>query len=370
MKNKKLYGSCLALLSLVSCIQDEPLCPEAEITAFSIPSQIAFSDPVINQGTNTIEVFVKENADLTRIAPSLEVNENSTLSPESGTYQDFSDPVVYTVTAEDRVHTRAYTVNILPMTSDIFTPLMKTFPFNHWVENPTLHYEYPVQQLESGATFNLFSSSNQGVSLYQQFPDPQQYPTHSVEYHGGKAVELITKKGPGDILGLQYIPIIAGSLFTGKMNLLNALENPRKATEMGQPFNQLPKRLKGWYKYKAGSGDYIGSDGKPQPGRPDSCALYAVFYKTDETLKTLDGTNILTHDNIVSIAMLPDRSSTSGDDLVAFDIPFENTGRQDVDFSKNTYKLALVLSSSFYGDLYEGTPGSTLVVDNVEIVTE
>ena len=37
------------LLALSSCIQDEPLCPEAEITSFTLPEAILFSEqPVIN----------------------------------------------------------------------------------------------------------------------------------------------------------------------------------------------------------------------------------------------------------------------------------------------------------------------------------
>lgn len=370
MKNKILILCNVALLTFNSCIKDEPLCPEAEITSFSIPEKIAFSTPVINQGTNTIEVFVNEDTDLTNITPTLEVNDKSTLSPASGTAQDFTDPVIYTVTAEDGIHTREYTVNIIPMTDDVFTPLMKKFNFNNWQTNSTLNYEYPIQQLDNGTTFNIFSSSNQGVSLYQQFGDPSLYPTHSIELNGGKAAEIITKEGPGSILGLQYIPVIAGSLFTGTMNLLNALANPLTATEMGQPFNQKPVTLKGYYNYKSGSGSYIERDGKVNPSRKDSCAIYAVFYKIDDNLKTLDGTNIMTHKNIVSMAMLPDRSSTPGEEMIPFEIPFVKKNDIEVDFSKYSYKLALVFSSSFYGDRYEGTPGSKLIVDDVEIVTE
>ena len=102
----------------------------------------------------------------------------------------------------------------------------------------------------------------------------------------------------------------------------------------------------------------------------DSCAVYAVFYKIDDTLETLDGTNIHDHPNIISVAMLPDRSSTEGDELVPFDIPFVRQSEEEVDFTRNEYKLAIVLSSSYWGDLYEGTPGSQLIVDDVNIITQ
>ena len=41
-----------------------------------------------------------------------------------------------------------------------------------------------------------------------------------------------------------------------------------------------------------------------------------------------------------------------------------------IDFSKHEYKLAVVFSSSFWGDRYEGTPGSELIVDDAKIITE
>lgn len=181
---------------------------------------------------------------------------------------------------------------------------------------------------------------------------------------------MITKEGPGSILGIQYIPIVAGSLYTGKMNLLNALKDPLTATQMGQPFNQIPVRFTGYYKYKAGTGDYIGSDGNPKPGVKDSCAIYAVFYRIDEYLQVLDGTNVHNHPNIILQAMLPDRSSTDGEELHAFDIEFKRLNDEVIDFSKHEYKLAVVFSSSFWGDRYEGTPGSELIVDDAKIITE
>ena len=60
-------------IGLTSCIQDEPLCPEAEIESFTLPSELLFSDPVINQGQNTIQVLLNKKADLTALAPEVTV---------------------------------------------------------------------------------------------------------------------------------------------------------------------------------------------------------------------------------------------------------------------------------------------------------
>lgn len=58
-------------VGLTSCIQDEPLCPEAEIESFTLPAEILFSDPVINQGQNTIQVLLNPNTDRSALAPQI-----------------------------------------------------------------------------------------------------------------------------------------------------------------------------------------------------------------------------------------------------------------------------------------------------------
>ncbi|MEG1543128.1 MAG: PCMD domain-containing protein [Tannerellaceae bacterium] len=369
MKTGYISACLLTMLVLCSsCIQDEPLNPESDILSFSIPSNIAFSEAMINQSANTITVFVKENADLSQVTATVTTNETSVVSPQSNATVDFTKPVIYTVTAEDKVHTRDYTVTLIPMTKDVFTSLMLKFNFDTWTVS-SQNYATPHQVLDL-VKFNIFSTSNEGVSLYQQLATPALFPTHPIQRNGGFAAEMVTQKGPGNILNIQYIPVIAGCVFTGTMNLLNALKDPLTATQMGQAFFQKPLRMKGLYNYKAGTGDYIGPDGKVKPGVKDSCAIYAVFYKTDDQVKILDGTNIRSHQNVVSLAMMPNRSSTPGNELVPFDIPFLPVNPIEIDFHKYTYKLALIFSSSFWGDRYEGVYGSKLIIDDVEIETE
>lgn len=134
-------------IGLTSCIQDEPLCPEAEIESFTLPSELLFSDPVINQGQNTIQVLLNKKADLTALAPEVTVNEFSTVSPASGETVDFTNPVTYRVTAQDGIHTRDYKVQMIVMDDeDVYTSLMKNFEFSYWEENSSFHYATPVQK--------------------------------------------------------------------------------------------------------------------------------------------------------------------------------------------------------------------------------
>lgn len=134
-------------IGLTSCIQDEPLCPEAEIESFTLPSELLFSDPVINQGQNTIQVLLNKKADLTALAPEVTVNEFSTVSPASGETVDFTNPVTYRVTAQDGIHTRDYKVQMIVMDDeDVYTSLMKNFEFSYWEENSSFHYQRPYKR--------------------------------------------------------------------------------------------------------------------------------------------------------------------------------------------------------------------------------
>ena len=133
-------------IGLTSCIQDEPLCPEAEIESFTLPSELLFSDPVINQGQNTIQVLLNKKADLTALAPEVTVNEFSTVSPASGETVDFTNPVTYRVTAQDGIHTRDYKVQMIVMDDEeVYTSPMKNFEFSDWEENKKYHYVTPIQ---------------------------------------------------------------------------------------------------------------------------------------------------------------------------------------------------------------------------------
>ena len=77
-----------------------------EITSFTLPGQIG--DTEID-GTS-ISITMPYDADLTSLTPTI-THTGVSISPASGTAQNFSNPVTYTVTAEDS-STQAYTVTV------------------------------------------------------------------------------------------------------------------------------------------------------------------------------------------------------------------------------------------------------------------
>lgn len=366
MRTKWLYISILLVLLCISCIQDEPLNPEADILSFSLPDHVVLTEATINQ--TSISINVRKNADLTALIPIIEITEGATINPSPELPQDFSRPVSYVVTAADGVHNRQYTVQTI-------TASFVNYDFENWkILNDQYAYETPLDYDEEGKEVQLWDSSNKGIVMYRPHLTTKEFPVCATisAYAGRYAAELQTQEGPGNVLNIIYIPVVAGSLFTGKFDLIGALANPLLGTQFGQPFYEKPITFRGAYTYKAGPGDYIDPQGKPRPEMRDSCAVYSVLYRSDKDLDRLDGTNVLTHPNIVALAMLPPemRAGSEGEGFNSFEVPFEYKPGVELDFEKYSYKLAIVFSSSFYGDRYEGTPGSHLVVDDIRIITE
>ena len=80
-----------------------------QIISFSVPQ--ATTPVVIGQGIITFEVA--DGTDVSGLVPSITVSENATISPESGVARNFSQPVTYTVTAENRTTVQVWTVSLV-----------------------------------------------------------------------------------------------------------------------------------------------------------------------------------------------------------------------------------------------------------------
>ena len=65
----------------------------------------------INQDTKTITVYVPATVDIKNLIPTITYSENATITPSSGTVQDFTSPVTYTVRNNSAEST--YTVTVI-----------------------------------------------------------------------------------------------------------------------------------------------------------------------------------------------------------------------------------------------------------------
>ncbi|WP_460974423.1 RCC1 domain-containing protein [Spirosoma knui] len=82
-------------------VEQAPKSSEKQITAFSFATLNPVVQASIDQTTHKITATVPASTDITKLVPTLTVSSKATVSPASGVAQNFTNPVSYTVTAED-----------------------------------------------------------------------------------------------------------------------------------------------------------------------------------------------------------------------------------------------------------------------------
>ena len=100
---KKIYALCLLLLA-VGCKKDDseslPLNAEKDILSFVFTLEDKPYTALI-KGTD-ITVSLPEDTPVEALSPTITISKGATLSPNTGVAQDFTKPVNYTVTAQDK----------------------------------------------------------------------------------------------------------------------------------------------------------------------------------------------------------------------------------------------------------------------------
>lgn len=109
------FAVFMLLTTLASCNNDEsdPATKNSSktISSFSLGSLNPSVAAVIDESAKTIKADLPSGNDLTKLTPTITVSDKATVSPASGVVQDFTKPVVYTVTSEDG-STQIYTVTL------------------------------------------------------------------------------------------------------------------------------------------------------------------------------------------------------------------------------------------------------------------
>ena len=361
---------------LTSCFKEEPLNAECDIEYAYLHSddpeatfyQLTDSLVEVYSTDNVIEFGVKEDVDLTALAPEFVITEGATIEPASGSVHDFSDnkPVSYTVTSQDGKWSRTYMVYINHRIRTIDE--IPTLSFENSMLDTSQRYAVWYETAADGYEINAWATGNPGFAITAGDAAPSEYPSSVLEEgYEGRGVRLITR-ATGTLGALFGMPIAAGNLFTGTFNTLDALGSATKATRFGTPVSQRPLSFSGYYKYTPGE-EVTGEDNKPIPGKIDAGDIYAILYRnTDSEGKafTLDGDNVKTSDQIVATAIIDEVKPTK--EWTPFDINFTYKEQLDEQILRNYgYSLAIVFSSSINGAYFEGAVGSTLCIDEVKV---
>ena len=375
MNYKPLLYAFLMGSTTISCIREEAPNAEADITSCTLPENILAQDTIdvdvsYNESLNAYPIYVqvKKGTDCTQLAPTFTLTPGASIEPASGSTQDFTSPVRYTVTSEDGQWHRTYSISIEE-------EKVKEIPTVFHFESTKEENGYYVFYETDGDQEMTWASGNGGFRLAITNADKSEYPTTLEETgYSGKCAKLVTRT-TGSLGGMVGMPIAAGNLFIGKFILSDALSNSLKATKLGTTFYHKPLKLKGYYKYTPGKEFY--TDGA-YTDRVDQFDIYAIFYENKDgqgQSVMLDGTLPLAnyvHPNLVALARF------NGTQVHGSWQPFEMTFDYDryqktVDTDRlyaGDYNISIVISSSKDGATFEGAPGSTLWIDELSIIYE
>jgi len=189
-----------------------------------------------------------------------------------------------------------------------------------WITYP--NYESPEPE-------GVWTSANKVRDLKPELYPELLFKTDDA-YSGNYAAKMVSDSVP-------YLPLLTGSLSTGVFTV--DLENPLESMISGVPYKSKPIRFQGYYKY-------MGVEG-------DSC----------EIRTTLSRWNVAEHKkDIIGQAVFRTTDTISVYTYFDLEIIYYMTGDPDT--------MDMVFAASAGGELFKGGIGSTLFVDDFNLVFE
>ena len=216
--------------------------------------------------------------------------------------------------------------------------------FEEWSEDGKVMNPWP-----SGGT-SFWGTGNPGAAAYIG-----NLTTSTNESVSGNAAKLESKDA--------FIKLGAGNIFTGDF----ALDGTNGVLNVGRSFTSRPVSLRFHYKYTSVTIDKIGQDVgdlSNLKGRPDSCQVYIALSDKPYVLKTKPSERTLFDPNDAGvIAYGQFTSGQSSDSYQQLTIPLEYRSVDRV-----PKYIIVVASASKYGDYFIGGVGSTLWLDEMELI--
>ncbi len=356
---KKYISICFVLLVAFACIEEDffGLSGAGNIISLTVSNQA--SNAVINKSDKSVELEIPAGVDLSGITiQELQLSSFATSDKSIGDILDLSDPNTITVTAEDG-STSVWTIKAFIASA---TPQLDNGDLNLWYKTGSNYFE-PGKD----AATTIWGTGNPGTQILNKLATiPEDLGNDNL------AAKMITlDNGP---LGSAFgTPISAGSIFTGKFNpdKINP-SDPEAAIEFGTPFSGRPAKLRFKFQYEGGpvNKDKNGNE----LSYPDMFDIYALlevrfggkterlataWYRKGDLQPDLTTVEIdFTYGELDS--SFPDYMRPVGHGFVSSD---------SASFILPTH-ITFVASSSFDGANFAGAVGSTLIVDDVEMVYE
>lgn len=229
--------------------------------------------------------------------------------------------------------------------------------FENWYRSDSGIW-YAATQAEVTVDSYLWDSSNSGSGAFGFNPTIESL---DVKHGGNSSAKLETQ--------YAVIKLAAASLYYGRFNELVGTKGAK--IDFGQPITSRPTTLHGWFQYDPKVIDYVGENqpsGTVKKGDVDICSIYIALSKKIYTIDNTDISTFIqyaTDDNIIAYGELPiGQCVDTGGQWKEFsiDLKYKTLERP------NKMYLIIVVSSSKYGDYFTGAKGSTMYLDDFELI--
>jgi hypothetical protein len=342
----------LAVISLFSCEKETTKSDQAEIISFTATATGDFSPYLVQIDNENNQVIVFANSDPDDIVfpvvliPDIQISEGASISPASGTtiaFDDDEDFIHFSVTAEDGEHSEDWILGVRGNQ-------IPNSEFEFWHEETGMNglvFSEPGRYEES----IIWATANMGTSIYSA------YGTSAIVESENTLVQIET-------INTMAVPVASGTLFLGRFDVDGAIANPTNpsaATKFGIPFCFKPAAIK--FKYKYQSGEQL-----IQATLNDPENLFGGF--TIEDLTGSDAYSVFAvlekrvGEEITVIGEMAVEGSETVDMLTEMTVPI------DYYSDEMPTHFYIAFASSTDGDLYRGAVGSTLIIDDLELVYE
>ena len=222
---------------------------------------------------------------------------------------------------------------------------------------------YPGSSEEAGNKTCFWNTSNpgtsQGLGATGGAVNPTTGVSSPVNTSGGQAAQLKSTN--------KLSVFAAASLYTGSFLGLSGMS---ANMEFGKPFTSRPISLHGYYKYTPQVINHL--DRKPEGVEiiknqtMDQCAIFIALATKSFSFNNKKEDQYIDYENdpaIIAYGELPSGGATSGEGYTEFTIPLKYK-----DLTTKPTHIIIVCSASKYGDYMTGGEGSTLYLDDFELV--
>ena len=216
---------------------------------------------------------------------------------------------------------------------------------------------YAATQSDFEGKTNMWDTSNPGGGAFGYNPTTGD---EGLKHSGKSSAKLETQ--------YAVVKLAAASLYYGSFEGLVGMSGAK--INFGQPFASRPTALHGYFQYAPKAIDYLGGNqpsNTVQKGDMDICSIYIALAKKRYLVDNTNSSTFIdfaNDENIIAYGELPASSCVATDGQwkeFTIDLQYRS-------LTEKPTHLIIVCSSSKYGDYFTGGKGSTLHLDDFELI--